>query len=122
MTTTAGAMASGPSAISPASTSSSRKLVLLGESAVGKSSLVLQFVKGQFDDYRESTIGKRLLALPLCFWPTHSEHGMLILCSHLVPSSGAAFLTQTVKVEQGFVKFEVSRLLACILFSRKVTC
>ncbi|KAM0747734.1 hypothetical protein T439DRAFT_328395 [Meredithblackwellia eburnea MCA 4105] len=55
----------------------SRKLVLLGESAVGKSSLVLQFVKGQFDDYRESTIG-------------------------------AAFLTQTVKVdEKGWVKFEI---------------
>jgi len=33
------------------------KLVLLGESAVGKSSLVLRFVKDQFDDYRESTIG-----------------------------------------------------------------
>lgn len=40
---------------------SSRKLVLLGESAVGKSSLVLQFVKGQFDDYRESTIGAAFL-------------------------------------------------------------
>merc|ERR1711939_955941 len=38
------------------------KLVLLGESAVGKSSLVLQFVKGQFDDYRESTIGAAFLA------------------------------------------------------------
>ena len=61
----------------PPPTTSSRKLVLLGESAVGKSSLVLQFVKGQFDDYRESTIG-------------------------------AAFLTQTVKAQQGFVKFEVS--------------
>lgn len=33
------------------------KLVLLGESAVGKSSLVLRFVKGQFHDYQESTIG-----------------------------------------------------------------
>ena len=43
------------SAVQP--TTSSRKLVLLGESAVGKSSLVLQFVKQQFDDYRESTIG-----------------------------------------------------------------
>ncbi|GAA5930921.1 Rab family GTPase [Sporobolomyces koalae] len=42
-------------------TTSSRKLVLLGESAVGKSSLVLQFVKGQFDDYRESTIGAAFL-------------------------------------------------------------
>lgn len=32
------------------------KLVLLGESAVGKSSLVLRFVKDQFSDYRESTV------------------------------------------------------------------
>ncbi|EJD54480.1 ras-domain-containing protein [Auricularia subglabra TFB-10046 SS5] len=53
------------------------KLVLLGESAVGKSSLVLRFVKDQFDDYRESTIG-------------------------------AAFLTQTVQLEdQTTVKFEI---------------
>jgi Ras-related protein Rab-5C len=53
------------------------KLVLLGESAVGKSSLVLRFVKDQFDDYRESTIG-------------------------------AAFLTQTVSLDDGAsVKFEI---------------
>jgi len=48
-----------------ASTQSQRfaqfKLVLLGESAVGKSSLVLRFVKDQFDDYRESTIGAAFL-------------------------------------------------------------
>ena len=31
--------------------------LLLGESAVGKSSLVLRFVKGQFHEYQESTIG-----------------------------------------------------------------
>lgn len=36
------------------------KLVLLGESAVGKSSLVLRFVKGQFHEYQESTIGGML--------------------------------------------------------------
>lgn len=36
---------------------SSFKLVLLGESAVGKSSLVLRFVKGQFQEFQESTIG-----------------------------------------------------------------
>lgn len=47
----------GGGAPAPPPVTSSRKLVLLGESAVGKSSLVLQFVKGQFDDYRESTIG-----------------------------------------------------------------
>jgi len=52
------------------------KLVLLGESAVGKSSLVMRFVKGQFFDFQESTIG-------------------------------AAFLTQTVCLNDTTVKFEI---------------
>lgn len=52
------------------------KMVLLGESAVGKSSLVLRFVKGQFHEYQESTIG-------------------------------AAFLTQTVSVDDITVKLEL---------------
>jgi len=52
------------------------KLVLLGESAVGKSSLVLRFVKGQFFEYQESTIG-------------------------------AAFLTQSVNLDDCTVKFEI---------------
>ena len=52
------------------------KLVLLGDSAVGKSSLVLRFVRGQFFEYQESTIG-------------------------------AAFLTQTVPVNDTTVKFEI---------------
>jgi hypothetical protein len=57
------------------------KLVLLGESAVGKSSLVLRFVKGQFLEYQESTIGGSVRALCLLF------------CELI---SSAAFLTQTV--------------------------
>lgn len=52
------------------------KLVLLGESSVGKSSLVLRFVKGQFHEFQESTIG-------------------------------AAFLTQTVQIDETTVKFEI---------------
>jgi len=52
------------------------KLVLLGESAVGKSSLVLRFVKGQFTEFQESTIG-------------------------------AAFLTQTVLLNDTCLKFEI---------------
>ena len=53
------------------------KLVLLGESAVGKSSLALRFVKGQFHEYQESTIG-------------------------------AAFLTQTITLDDGsIVKSEI---------------
>lgn len=41
------------------------KVVLLGESAVGKSSLVLRLVKDQFDEYRESTIGAAFLTQTL---------------------------------------------------------
>merc|ERR1711981_1309225 len=52
------------------------KLVLLGEQASGKSSLVLRFVKGHFVEYQESTIG-------------------------------AAFLTQTVCLNDTTVKFEI---------------
>merc|ERR1712151_1319221 len=52
------------------------KLVLLGDSAVGKSSLVLRFMRGQFFEYQESTIG-------------------------------AAFLTQTVTLQDTTVKFEI---------------
>ena len=33
------------------------KLVLLGESGVGKSTLVIRFVKGKFNEFQESTIG-----------------------------------------------------------------
>ncbi|MEE6471524.1 hypothetical protein FKM82_009292 [Ascaphus truei] len=42
------------------------KLVLLGESAVGKSSLVLRFVKGQFHEFQESTIGAAFLTQSVC--------------------------------------------------------
>lgn len=52
------------------------KLVLLGESGVGKSTLVIRFVKGKFNEFQESTIG-------------------------------AAFLTQTVVVDDTTVKFEI---------------
>ncbi len=38
------------------------KLVLLGDAAVGKSSLVLRFVKRQFFEYQESTIGSAFLS------------------------------------------------------------
>ena len=39
----------------------SYKLVLLGESAVGKSSIALRFVKSQFQEYQEATIGAAYL-------------------------------------------------------------
>eukprot|EP00768_Dysnectes_brevis_P001450 gnl/Dysnectes_brevis/1373_a1544_3420.p1 GENE.gnl/Dysnectes_brevis/1373_a1544_3420~~gnl/Dysnectes_brevis/1373_a1544_3420.p1 ORF type:complete len:193 (+),score=30.92 gnl/Dysnectes_brevis/1373_a1544_3420:50-628(+) len=52
------------------------KLVLLGESAVGKSSLVFRFVRNRFSEFSEPTIG-------------------------------AAFVTQSVNLEDRIVKFEI---------------
>jgi small GTP-binding protein len=52
------------------------KLVLLGDSAVGKSCLVVRFVRDEFFEFQEPTIG-------------------------------AAFLTQTVSLEDATVKFEI---------------
>ncbi|KAH8077235.1 putative GTPase [Filobasidium floriforme] len=46
-------------------TTQSFKLVLLGESAVGKSSLVLRFAKDEYSDFRESTIGAAFLTQTL---------------------------------------------------------
>lgn len=62
------------------------KLVLLGESAVGKSSLVLRFVKGQFHEFQESTIGGTCLreVLPQSFIVTRQakkvHHIFIIYC------------------------------------------
>eukprot|EP00270_Netrium_digitus_P007328 TRINITY_DN2140_c0_g1_i1.p1 TRINITY_DN2140_c0_g1~~TRINITY_DN2140_c0_g1_i1.p1 ORF type:complete len:207 (+),score=55.83 TRINITY_DN2140_c0_g1_i1:259-879(+) len=42
-------------------TTTQAKLVLLGDMGAGKSCLVLRFVKGQFFDYQESTIGAAFL-------------------------------------------------------------
>jgi small GTP-binding protein len=52
------------------------KLVLLGDSAVGKSCLVVRFVRDEFFEFQEPTIG-------------------------------AAFLTQTVSLDDAMIKFEI---------------
>jgi|Transcript_87651 small GTP-binding protein len=49
------------------------KLVLLGESAVGKSSLVLRFVRGEFYEYQESTIGAAFLTQTVTVPPHETE-------------------------------------------------
>jgi GTPase SAR1 family protein len=54
------------------------KLVLLGESSVGKSSLVCRFVKGQFLDVSEPTIGGTRFRIA----PTHH---LVVNCTHSIP-------------------------------------
>ncbi len=64
-------------------------------------SLVLRFVRDQFDDYRESTIGGTQLICP-------AARVWLRLTILNKPSRVAAFLTQTVQVdEQTTVKYEI---------------
>jgi GTPase SAR1 family protein len=75
-----------------------------GESAVGKSSLVLRFVKGQFHEYQESTIGGIILYYTCLLFTLLSIITILIV---LIFSSLAAFLTQTVNLDDTTVKFEI---------------
>ena len=63
------------------------KLVLLGDTAVGKSCLVVRFVRDEFFPFQEPTIG-----------------GIGGDCCH---SYVAAFLTQTVNVDNVTIKFEI---------------
>lgn len=78
------------------------KLVLLGESAVGKSSLVIRFVKGQFHEFQESTIGGKYISSRqhLC----RMDMVYYYVLYHLYT---AAFLTQTVCLDDTTVKFEI---------------
>lgn len=66
-------------------------------------SLVLRFVKDQFDDYRESTIGGEL--------DTSAISTPSSAVADIVPlplCNSAAFLTQTLKLdEQTTIKFEI---------------
>jgi hypothetical protein len=48
----------------PPKPSSSVKLVLLGEAAVGKSSLVMRFVNNDFQENKEPTIGGEFSSFP----------------------------------------------------------
>jgi GTPase SAR1 family protein len=68
------------------------------QSSVGKSSLVLRFVKGQFTEYQESTIGA----------VRKFESTWLFFClKKKKKKKKKAFLTQTVVLDDVTVRFEI---------------
>lgn len=54
------------------------KLVLLGDSSVGKSSIVHRFVKDSFDELRESTIGAAFLSQTIKIKAEEQEEDVVI--------------------------------------------
>jgi len=89
------------------------KLVLLGDSAVGKSSLVLRFVKKQFFEYQESTIGAAFLtqtvALPDCvvkfeIWDTAGQERYHSLAPMYYRGAAAAIVVYDLTNKQSFVR------------------
>lgn len=89
------------------------KLVLLGESAVGKSSLVLRFVKGQFHEYQESTIGAAFLTQTVCFddttvkfeiWDTAGQERYHSLAPMYYRGSQAAIVVYDVTNPESFTR------------------
>lgn len=66
------------------------KLVLLGDTAVGKSCLVVRFVRDEFFEFQEPTIGGE--------WCTSDSCLQIFI---------AAFLTQSVALDTSMIKFEI---------------
>jgi len=89
------------------------KLVLLGESAVGKSSLVLRFVKGQFHEYQESTIGAAFLTQTVCLdettvtfeiWDTAGQERYHSLAPMYYRGAQAAIVVYDISNQESFAK------------------
>jgi len=87
------------------------KLVLLGDSAVGKSSLVLRFVKKQFFEYQESTIGAAFLTQTVVvgdftvkfeIWDTAGQERYHSLAPMYYRGAAAAIVVYDVTSKQSF--------------------
>ncbi|EGG22555.1 Rab GTPase [Cavenderia fasciculata] len=87
------------------------KLVLLGEAAVGKSSLVLRFVRGHFLDYQESTIGAAFLAQTVCLndttvkfeiWDTAGQERYHTLAPMYYRGAQAAIVVYDIRSQDSF--------------------
>lgn len=91
------------------------KLVLLGESAVGKSSIVHRFVKNTFDDMRESTIGAAFLTQSISLpevnttvkfeiWDTAGQERYKSLAPMYYRSANAALCVYDITSSSSFAK------------------
>ena len=84
------------------------QLVLLGDSGVGKSCIVLRFVRGQFDP--ESKVFSYKLICNVLY-PGESSYRLILCCSFLLMvqvTVGASFLSQTIALQDSTtVKFEI---------------
>lgn len=69
---------------------------------------MLRFVRDEFSDFRESTIGASALANPLT--PSAGRKLTFSNWGSAFGGAGAAFLTQTCKVEEKTVKVRLSAL------------
>ena len=74
------------------------KLVLLGDSSVGKSCLVVRFVRDEFFDSQEPTIGGNSISIDVTIFSFLTTILEIML---------AAFLTQSVALDDTTVKFEI---------------
>jgi small GTP-binding protein len=83
------------------------KLVLLGNMSVGKTSMALRFVRNQFFEYQENTIGG---GRPT---PAHCTNSTSVLVSPAPDSPWlcvrptAAFLTKSLVLDDTTIKFEI---------------
>lgn len=89
------------------------KLVLLGDMGAGKSSLVLRFVKGQFFDYQESTIGAAFLTQTVSvgestvkfeIWDTAGQERYHSLAPMYYRGAAAAIIVYDITNSDSFVR------------------
>lgn len=91
------------------------KLVLLGDSGVGKSCLVVRFVRDEFFEFQEPTIGGALPSLLPRQRCAQTLTAVALLCFDVLTVctfplfwfTTAAFLTKNVPLDDTTIKFEI---------------